>query len=39
VSSVDVDLDSNLVSVHGSRLDEHAVVAAIGEAGYGAVPA
>jgi copper chaperone len=39
VASVDVDLDSKLVRIHGSRVDEAAVVAAIDEAGYDAVAA
>jgi copper chaperone len=39
VSSVDVDLDSKLVRVHGSAVDAAAVVAAIDEAGYDAVAA
>ncbi len=37
VSSVDVDLATKLVRVHGSGVDEAAVVAAIDEAGYDAV--
>jgi copper chaperone CopZ len=39
VSSVDVDLDTKLVRVHGTGVDEAAVVAAIDEAGYDAVRA
>jgi copper chaperone CopZ len=39
VVSVDVDLDSKLVRVHGTGVDEAAVVAAIDEAGYEAVTA
>jgi copper chaperone len=39
VSSVDVDLDAKLVRVTGTGLDDAAVVAAIDEAGYDAVPA
>ena len=39
VSSVDVDLDTKLVRVHGTDVDEAAVVAAIDEAGYEAVAA
>ena len=39
VASVDVDLDVKLVRVHGSHVDEAAVVAAIDEAGYDAVAA
>jgi copper chaperone CopZ len=39
VSSVDVDLDSKLVTVSGAAIDDSAVVAAIDEAGYDAVPA
>lgn len=34
VESVDVDLDAKTVSVSGEALDEHAVIAAIDEAGY-----
>jgi copper chaperone len=37
VESVDVDLDTKLVAVNGSNLDEAALVAAIDEAGYEAV--
>jgi copper chaperone len=37
VSAVDVDLDTKLVRVHGTDVDEAAVVAAIDEAGYDAV--
>ena len=36
VASVDVDLDSKLVRIAGSGVDETAVVAAIDEAGYDA---
>ena len=39
VASVDVDLDTKLVRVHGSDVDLDAVVAAIDEAGYDAVTA
>jgi copper chaperone len=39
VASVDVDLGSKLVRVSGAGLDDAAVVAAIDEAGYDAVPA
>ncbi len=39
VEEVDVDLDSKLVRVHGTGVDEAAVVAAIDEAGYDAVQA
>lgn len=39
VGSVHVDLDSKLVRVRGSGLDDAAVRAAIDEAGYDAVPA
>ena len=39
VNAVDVDLDTKLVRVHGTDLDETAVVAAIDEAGYDAVQA
>jgi copper chaperone len=38
VSSVDVDLESKLVRVDGVALDAAAVVDAIDEAGYDAVP-
>ena len=34
VESVDVDLDTKLVVVHGEGLDDAALRAAIGEAGY-----
>jgi copper chaperone CopZ len=34
VDSVDVDLESNMVTVHGSQVDDEAVRAAIAEAGY-----
>jgi copper chaperone len=36
VVAVDVDLDSKLVRVRGTGVDEAAVVAAIDEAGYDA---
>jgi len=39
VASVDVDLATKLVRVSGAGLDDAAVVAAIDEAGYDAVPA
>jgi copper chaperone len=39
VAAVDIDLDSKLVRVHGSEVDDAAVVAAIDEAGYDAVQA
>ena len=39
VRSVDVDLESKLVRVSGSGLDDASVRAAIDEAGYDAVPA
>jgi copper chaperone len=39
VTSVDVDLATKLVRVHGTGVDEAAVVAAIDEAGYDAVTA
>ena len=39
VTDVDVDLDTKLVRVSGAGLDAAAVVAAIDEAGYDAVPA
>jgi copper chaperone CopZ len=39
VTGVDVDLDSKVVRVHGSQIDDAAVVAAIDEAGYDAVAA
>ena len=39
VSSVDVDLDSKLVRVHGTGVDDAAVRAAVNEAGYDAVTA
>ena len=38
VNAVDVDLDSKLVRVHGTDVDETDVLAAIDEAGYDAVP-
>ena len=38
VTDVDVDLDTKLVRVSGADLDDAAVVAAIDEAGYDAVP-
>jgi len=37
VSSVDVDLETKLVRVSGTSVDDAAVVAAIDEAGYDAV--
>ena len=39
VQSVDVDLETKLVRVEGAGVDAAAVVAAIDEAGYDAVPA
>ena len=39
VRDVDVDLETKLVRVHGDGVDGAAVVAAIDEAGYDAVPA
>jgi copper chaperone len=39
VTSVDVDLDTKLVRVHGTDVDAAEVVAAIDEAGYDAVAA
>ncbi|HEX6020801.1 MAG TPA: cation transporter [Solirubrobacter sp.] len=39
VREVDVDLDTKLVRVEGTDVDAAAVVAAIDEAGYDAVPA
>ena len=39
VASVDVQLETKLVQVHGSDVDAAAVVAAIDEAGYDAVAA
>ncbi len=39
VSSVDVDLATKRVQVHGAGVDDAAVRAAIGQAGYEAVPA
>jgi copper chaperone len=39
VDSVDVDLDTKLVRVQGTGVDEAAVRAAIDDAGYEAVPA
>jgi copper chaperone CopZ len=39
VRAVDVDLDTKLVRVEGEHVDAAAVVAAIDEAGYDAVPA
>ena len=38
VTGVDVDLGTKLVRIEGSGIDPAAVVAAIGEAGYDAVP-
>lgn len=34
VESVDVDLDTKIVTVTGDPLDEQAIIAAIDEAGY-----
>jgi len=39
VNTVDVDLETKLVQIHGSEVDRAAVVAAIDEAGYDAVAA
>ena len=39
VDCVEVDLESKLVRVSGDDLDDPALVSAIGEAGYEAVPA
>ena len=39
VESVDVNLETKLVHVRGTDVDEAAVVSAISEAGYGAVAA
>jgi len=39
VRGVDVDLEGKLVRVHGTAVDDAAVVAAIDEAGYDAEPA
>ena len=39
VAAVAVDLDTKLVRVHGTDVDDAAVVAAIDEAGYDAVAA
>jgi copper chaperone len=39
VASVEVDLDTKLVRVHGTGVDHAAVVAAIDDAGYDAVTA
>jgi copper ion binding protein len=39
VHAVDVDLETKLVRVEGTDVDAAAVVAAIDEAGYDAVPA
>jgi copper chaperone len=39
VESVDVDLAAKVVRVTGAGIDDTAVVAAIDEAGYDAVPA
>jgi copper chaperone len=39
VAAVDVDLAGKLVTVTGATIDAAAVVAAIDEAGYDAVPA
>ena len=38
VTDVEVDLDTKLVRVSGADVDDAAVVAAIDEAGYDAVP-
>jgi len=38
VSAVDVDLETKLVTVSGAGVDQAAVVDAIDEAGYDAVP-
>jgi copper chaperone CopZ len=38
VASVDVDLETKLVTVRGERLDDATVVGAIDEAGYDAEP-
>ena len=39
VQAVDVDLDAKVVRVSGTGIDDTAVLAAIDEAGYDAVPA
>jgi copper chaperone len=39
VASVDVDLETKLVRVRGTAIDGAAVVAAVDEAGYDALPA
>ncbi|HMI70304.1 MAG TPA: heavy-metal-associated domain-containing protein [Solirubrobacteraceae bacterium] len=39
VATIQVDLDAKLVHVHGTDVDDAAVVAAIDEAGYDAVTA
>jgi copper chaperone len=39
IASVNVDLETKRVRIHGSDVDETAVVAAIDEAGYDAVAA
>jgi copper chaperone CopZ len=39
VASVDVDLDTKLVRVDGTGVDQAAVIAAVDEAGYDAVAA
>jgi copper chaperone len=39
VQSVDVDLAGKVVTVSGAAIDDAAVIAAIDEAGYDAVPA
>jgi copper chaperone len=39
VAAVEVDLGAKLVHVRGERVDGAAVIAAIDEAGYDAVPA
>jgi copper chaperone len=38
VDAVEVDLDTKLVRVHGTDVDPAAVVSAIDDAGYDAVP-
>jgi len=38
VSAVDVDLETKLVRVHGTRLEDAALVEAIDDAGYDAEP-
>jgi copper chaperone len=39
VAAVDVDLETKLVTVRGDALDDAALISAIDEAGYDAVPA